>query len=212
MPKATFYNLPAPKQQKIIAAGLQEFAAVPYSMAKVANIVKAADIPRGSFYQYFEDLLDLYGHLWDLAIQNKLQYMQKNADPTRMSGDVFEQIRYLYRVGLQFVMDNPQWGNLAIQFYREDYAFRAAFEAELEKQGLGFFRTLLRQAQANGEVRSDVSIEMAAATLYQMNRALAEDYLRQHKSYTSQESHARFLGNVDAVVDLLQNGLERSET
>ena len=60
MPKDTFFNLDESKRTKIIKAAKAEFLNNPLRKARVSNIVNVASIPRGSFYQYFEDLDDLY--------------------------------------------------------------------------------------------------------------------------------------------------------
>jgi len=65
MPKQTFFNLSKEKRETIITAALKEFARVPFSEASIANIVKDADISRGSFYQYFDDKDDLFFYLLD---------------------------------------------------------------------------------------------------------------------------------------------------
>ena len=60
MPKKTFYNLAPEKRKLINAAARAEFARVPLAEASIARIIKEAEIPRGSFYQYFEDKDDLF--------------------------------------------------------------------------------------------------------------------------------------------------------
>lgn len=60
MPKNTFYHLPEKKQQRLLDAASIEFSRSTLKDASIANIVKLAEIPRGSFYQYFEDKEDLY--------------------------------------------------------------------------------------------------------------------------------------------------------
>ncbi|MCK7486986.1 MAG: TetR/AcrR family transcriptional regulator [Bacillus subtilis] len=63
MPKSTFDNLPESKKRAIIIAARQEFAAVPFAEASINRIIKSANISRGSFYQYFENKVDLVRHL-----------------------------------------------------------------------------------------------------------------------------------------------------
>ena len=60
MPKQTFYKLPQEKQERILAAAKREFTQVRYSDASINQIVREAGIPRGSFYQYFEDKKDIF--------------------------------------------------------------------------------------------------------------------------------------------------------
>lgn len=59
MPTQTF-SICLKKNKRLIEAARIEFSRVPLKEASIANIVKLADIPRGSFYQYFEDKEDLY--------------------------------------------------------------------------------------------------------------------------------------------------------
>ena len=69
MPKQTFIKLPIDKKETLIHAAKKEFSRVPLFEASIANIVKEAGIPRGSFYQYFEDKEDLYYFLLDEYLQ-----------------------------------------------------------------------------------------------------------------------------------------------
>lgn len=65
MPKQTFFNLPEDKKQTLIRAAKREFSRVPLYEASISNIIKSAGIPRGSFYQYFEDKEDTFYFLLD---------------------------------------------------------------------------------------------------------------------------------------------------
>lgn len=65
MPTKTFFHLPEEKQKRLLEAARIEFSRVPLKDASIANIVKIAEIPRGSFYQYFEDKEDLYYYYFE---------------------------------------------------------------------------------------------------------------------------------------------------
>ncbi|MDH6365346.1 AcrR family transcriptional regulator [Enterococcus sp. PF1-24] len=65
MPTETFLNLPIEKQQRLMEAAKIEFSRAPLKEASIANIIKLAGIPRGSFYQYFTDKEDLYFYYYD---------------------------------------------------------------------------------------------------------------------------------------------------
>lgn len=66
MPKQTFFNLPKSKQDLLISAGIKEFSRVPLNEAVISNIIATAEIPRGSFYQYFENKEDLFFYIFSL--------------------------------------------------------------------------------------------------------------------------------------------------
>lgn len=63
MPTKTFFNLPEEKRERLLAAAGAEFTRQPYGDVSINRIIRGADIPRGSFYQYFEDKLDLFRYL-----------------------------------------------------------------------------------------------------------------------------------------------------
>ena len=63
MPTATFYRLPAEKRQRLIEASWAELTRVRFTEVSINRIIAAARIPRGSFYQYFEDKDDLIRYL-----------------------------------------------------------------------------------------------------------------------------------------------------
>ncbi len=87
MPKDTFYNLDIGKREKIIKAAKAEFLDNPLRKARVSNIVTTANIPRGSFYQYFEDLDDLYYYIVEMVFD---EVFNAGYTYSEMTNDVFE--------------------------------------------------------------------------------------------------------------------------
>ncbi|WP_282709251.1 TetR family transcriptional regulator [Ligilactobacillus sp. Marseille-Q7487] len=72
MPKQTFFNISPEKKQRLLAAACKEFSQVSFNDASINRIIKEAQIPRGSFYQYFEDKQDLYLYFAS-GMKNELQ-------------------------------------------------------------------------------------------------------------------------------------------
>lgn len=63
MPKSTFRNLPAEKQQWMEEILLDVFYDRHIAQVKVSEIVEKMQMARGSFYKYFEDLEDAHLYL-----------------------------------------------------------------------------------------------------------------------------------------------------
>lgn len=63
MPTQRFMKLKEEKKHAILGAAVHEFSRVPYSCASINQIIKEADISRGSFYTYFEDKDDLMQYI-----------------------------------------------------------------------------------------------------------------------------------------------------
>ena len=70
MVKTTFQNLSDEKKKRVSDALLKEFSTYPLAEAQVARIVKDAQIARGAFYKYFDDLEDAYKYIYKQAIRN----------------------------------------------------------------------------------------------------------------------------------------------
>ena len=63
MPTTTFYRLPEEKRERLIDACWGELTRVRFTDVSINRIITAAHIPRGSFYQYFNDKEDLIRYL-----------------------------------------------------------------------------------------------------------------------------------------------------
>jgi AcrR family transcriptional regulator len=102
LPKQTFFNLPEHKRKTLIEAAEKEFTRAPLFEASIANIIKMAGIPRGSFYQYFEDKEDLYFYL----LNEKLKVSKKNFITIlgKHNGDIIDTITEVY---LHFLVMMP---------------------------------------------------------------------------------------------------------
>lgn len=99
MPKLTFFNLTDEKRQQLMEAVEKEFSRVPLANASISNIVKSANIPRGSFYQYFEDKEDAYFFLLNKQVRKSkeafIDCLEKN------NGDLFESMIDIFSYTLE---------------------------------------------------------------------------------------------------------------
>ena len=87
MPTDTFFRLPEEKRARILEGAWSEFTAVPYAEASINRIVQTSRIPRGSFYQYFEDKNDLFLTLIDEIRDQFLDLFHDTLE--RSGGDLF---------------------------------------------------------------------------------------------------------------------------
>ncbi|MFC7395173.1 TetR/AcrR family transcriptional regulator [Scopulibacillus cellulosilyticus] len=95
MPKKTFFNLPKEKKESLIQAAMKEFSRVPLSEASISNIINDAGIPRGSFYQYFEDKEDIFFFLLDDEFKRSSEkFMSIIAEN---NGDLFDSFIVFFR-------------------------------------------------------------------------------------------------------------------
>ena len=90
LPTSTFFNLRPEKQERLLTAAAQEFAAQPFHEASINSMIRAAGIPRGSFYMYFRDKEELFQYLVRESTEPLLLAFRELL--TRSGGDLFDAI------------------------------------------------------------------------------------------------------------------------
>lgn len=136
MPKQTFFNLSENKRKTLIEAAEREFARVPPFEASIANIIKTAGIPRGSFYQYFEDKEDLFSYLLDEKLKERKVYFISVLK--KRNGDIVSALMETYYNFLVQLPDEEERNFLKnAMLYtsnRIENSFNEMFDAEQDNQ------------------------------------------------------------------------------
>lgn len=138
MPSSTFFRLPEEKRQRLLDAAWEEFSRVSFADASINQIIHAASISRGSFYQYFTDKEDLTTYM----LGGMRRYFSKLMWDilAEVEGDLFRAVvitfeRFLDRSGItdpvlakliHIIQLNP-----GIDFHRFMCSSRGASEREI---------------------------------------------------------------------------------
>lgn len=78
MPTNTFFDLNEEKRERILNAARRVFTRSEYEKASIQDIVSEAGIPRGSFYQYFENKEDLFLYLHQVNLKKMFSITYQN--------------------------------------------------------------------------------------------------------------------------------------
>ena len=116
MPKETFFNLKEAKRDKIEKALINEFSRVSFEQASISNIVAEAEIPRGSFYQYFEDKEDAIKYVIEKFI--RIEHKKMNQFLIDSNRDIFEAIFKFYN----YMIESTENGSFRLikNIFQED--------------------------------------------------------------------------------------------
>ncbi|MFN7146781.1 MAG: TetR/AcrR family transcriptional regulator, partial [Myxococcota bacterium] len=88
---------------------IAEFADRTYTEASLSQIARRAHIPKGSFYQYFEDKLDLYRWLLTEEAPRRKRAFLASAD---LSGDFWARLEVTIERGMAFLVEHPHLARL----------------------------------------------------------------------------------------------------
>ena len=210
MPKKTFFNLPEKKQEVVIQALLEEFAAQSFAKASVAGIIERADIPRGSFYQYFENLEDAYKFTIKQVAEKKIAYfnqrMQNFSDLHTM-----ELIKKLYHLGIEFIQKNPRFAAVGNNFLKEDKQLKNKVYDKYQEQSRQFYRKIIQRGWERKEIDRNLDLEVTSGFLFQLNIYLMNYYVDYYGKEKPLDNMEQYLSIVDKMMYLLENGIVSSE-
>ena len=171
MAKQTFLNLSEEKRMKIFNSLKKEFSRVALKDALVSNIVKEAQIPRGSFYQYFEDIDDAYYYVINEYSKEIKKYLLE--DLVKCKGDIVLAYNHLYRYILDMIEDENNKDYFEKIFLNMSYDVQSMFTPNFNdglnmivsqvdvsklniasKFGLGYVLDIIESTMMNNIVKS----------------------------------------------------------
>ena len=103
MIKTTFLNLNETKRNAIISAAKKEFASKSLHEASINQIIKDAEIARGSFYNYFDDINDIYFYILD-NFRNKMDVVMEKS-LIKSNGNIFTTFIDMFDFIVEFTKD-----------------------------------------------------------------------------------------------------------
>ncbi|KAA0549977.1 TetR/AcrR family transcriptional regulator [Bacillus sp. BGMRC 2118] len=179
MPKQTFIHLDKDKQATLIQAAKKEFSRVSLHEASISNIIKSAGIPRGSFYQYFDDKEDLYFYL--------LEEMTKETNEKfstllkQRNGDLLETITEFFQLMVKgrTTLENKDFlknAFLNMNYKIENTLARNIYEKNQKDQYIGTLKLINTE---NLNVQNDIELQHVIKIIFALTiHHLVETYVR----------------------------------
>ncbi len=205
MPKKTFFNLTDGKRKKIINAAMDEFAAYSFNEASVNRIIKESGIAVGSFYQYFDDLRDLYYHVLSLAMKSKYEHLKSEIE-LLTSNDFISTIRALYRGGINFAFSDKRFFDISNNLLKSNDLdiIKELTNSDENKEIVAFVQGIIKEAIDNGEIRSDIDSRLIVSIITSLNTSFIEHMLNAKPAGLYGDDYNMIS---DKVIDLLMNGI-----
>ena len=217
MPKDTFFHLPQEKRHLIENVAIEEFAENSLHSASVNAIVSNAGIAKGSFYQYFENLEDLYKHVLNIIKNCKLDLISTLPLPAN-NLDTFRYLQRLLQIELAFELKYPRLSKVERRHNFEN-PITSSIDPETGQRlsGDGRFHAFLSQGVLHDDIATWVDTDMAAYVLEIVARWLSPYLLERMEQDSGKPvkvdldvSHDPQLQDLlQNLMDLLMAGLAR---
>lgn len=165
MPKSTFYNLSAARRARIEAVAIDEFSKNGLKSAVLNNIVAKSGIAKGSFYQYFENIEDLYQHILSL-VQKRKTDVASSLQTSKTIMDTFAYLRWLIQLNVVFMLREPKLAKIELLDFVDHPVIKSVDPETGERvSGDGRFHALLTQGVLHDDLATWVDTDMAAYVL-----------------------------------------------
>jgi AcrR family transcriptional regulator len=197
MPRDTFFNLAEEKKKKILDAAEAEFSEHELFKSRVSNIIKNAGIPRGSFYQYFEDLDDLYYYVIDDFFN---EFFIQGTKYTEDTNDVFQfsinSFEYDYDAYTNDKRHQFMMNVMKSISHNEDYLDR------FNQKRDSYIETILSKMDLSNIRFTD---KKELIKMYQMIQNVKRNVIQ--RSLTDDLSKEEAMNEIEWYIDILRKGL-----
>jgi len=160
--KQVFLNLDKEKQERIINAGLSEFASKGFQDASTNKIVNEANISKGSLFHYFNGKKDFYVYLIDYA-RELVEEMYEKFDGDEP--DLFKRIERAGFIKLNYQKKSPKLFDFLVSTKTED---ADEVKGYFKQRIAPFYKKGVRKLYENidySKFREDIDIEKAMEIL-----------------------------------------------
>lgn len=151
-----FYTLEPEKQQRIINAALKEFAKNGYERASTNEIIKEADISKGSLFNYFKSKKELYLYLIDYVAE----IIENIYDKIELSvTDFFERLKDIGVIKYNIMKKFPQAFDFINALAKEE---SAEVKSEINEKGKSIVENGFARIYENidfSKFRDDIDLE-----------------------------------------------------
>ncbi len=187
MPTKRFDNIDPSRKKKILDAARSEFIRSGYEGTSLNDIIREAEISKGSLYYYFEDKVDLYITVLK-QVMGEIEQRLGGFTSDEFSDDFWADIENYIKKTIQFSLENPD----VIRLARGLKVVLATdptneFLKEFSDSGKAFTADIIKHGQDMGEVRSDIPFEMLTAIIYNLGETMDYWVFDHWETFTQEE-------------------------
>jgi TetR/AcrR family transcriptional repressor of nem operon len=151
-------------RERLLAAGIAGFHANGFNGTGVEQITKTAEVPKGSFYNFFESKDAFAAEVIDLYFdRHRVKLKEFLGDSTlsplaRLRGYFEERTAFFESLGFQ---RGCMMGNLSVETSDQNETMRLRLEVNFNSWS-GVFAQVIREAQVQGEISTKINPEVLA--------------------------------------------------
>ena len=186
------------KYQRILSAAIEVIAEKGFHSSRVSDIAERADVADGTVYLYFKSKEQILMAALDGAFQ---AFYRLAKEGLKQASSPTMKLRILARLHLRELSRNRSLAVVLQTELRQSAKFLTEFSQRELKGYFDLIREIVREGQAAGEIRRDVSDKIAAACLFGALDELATAWVLSTREHD-------LAAAADPVINLLLSGME----
>ncbi len=181
------------KRCRIVDAALQEFAAHSFNEASINRIIKNAEIPKGSFYQYFKNKEDLYLYFLD-------EVSKEFTDPLLLEKEMypdanfFEVIQHTNREVLKLKNIKPEYSEARMRMELDNNEFIR----NIRKKSTEKYIKIIERDKERGIIKPDADAEIIVDMIASFSL---------NERYRNKSGAEEYLRKLDVVINIIKEGV-----
>ncbi|MBH1941834.1 TetR/AcrR family transcriptional regulator [Mobilitalea sibirica] len=191
---------PLLRYPQLLEAAIDEFSQKKFEDASLNDILKKADMSKGSLYHHFGDKFGLYLALMDIIIKKKVSFFVPFLQKREDSGDFFDTVRDVIRGTSDFMFADERLHHL---FNRNMEAGKELTEQLIQYFPYNYgawFHKLICSAIESGQIDKKYSPEFIVKILEIM-------FSNVHKLLPQQVTPEQAIEAIDQMVTMMQYGI-----
>ena len=180
-------------------ASLSAFAAHSFRDASLNDILKEADMNKGSFYYRFRDKMELYLSLLYRVGAEKVRLFQEQ-EVSKTSGGFFDEFRNMAIIGLKLAKKDPRFVVFSRRILQEEAGVRERITACFGDMRGSLLSDMVERAKATGEFRKELRTETAVFVIETL-------LVHMDEMIPAEWDDESILGAVDQLLDVVRFGI-----
>ncbi len=190
------------KRQRILRAAIDEFARKGYFTARMSDVAKAAGVADGTLYLYFEGKEHLLICVFDDVLSRFIERLRKEISQV---DDPADKLSIMVRLHLDVLANDRALAHVLQIETRHSRRFMSLITRGRLGEYLGLLRDIIKEGQAIGRFRRDVSTGLATNVVFGAVDELVNSWLLAQEPYD-------LAIIADPLLDLLLNGLAATDS
>ena len=158
--KDTFKKISNEKKQRILDAAIMEFSERGFNSANINKIAQEAGISVGSLYKYFDNKEDLFLTIIHFGVETLKKVLQEIMESDE---DLESRIKRIIKAIQYHSRNNVHLTKLYNEMATESHSNLVwKIVSDMENATVGLYTSFIKDAQAAGEIRSDVDAGLFA--------------------------------------------------